>query len=177
MHHVAIMAIFGDTPNEKITFKIIKGAGTADDPVKEGQAEEIHLFVPNGTTGLVDTDYDGRLDTWSPVVLHVKDTPTVIREVSTGEVKGDKVQVVYTLTGQRVHMDAVARGTKVLVNGKERCYKLFLHFFRQRQNQPRLAARSKRCMSAGIIAMAKANWVSSKRAVCFMLISFSRMTE
>ena len=119
LHHVAIMAIFGDTPNEKITLKIIKGAGTADDPVKEGQAEEIHLFVPNGTTGLVDTDYDGRLDTWSPVVLHVKDTPTVIREVSTGEVKGDKVQVVYTLTGQRVHMDAVARGTIVLVNGKK----------------------------------------------------------
>lgn len=39
LHHVAIMAIFGDTPHEKITFKVIKGAGTVADPVSEKQAE------------------------------------------------------------------------------------------------------------------------------------------
>lgn len=53
LHHVAIMAIFGDTPHEKITFKVIKGAGTVADPVSEKQAEEVHLFVPNGRRDLL----------------------------------------------------------------------------------------------------------------------------
>lgn len=53
LHHVAIMAIFGDTPQEKITFKVIKGAGTVADPVSEKQAEEVHLFVPNGRRDLL----------------------------------------------------------------------------------------------------------------------------
>ena len=87
LHHVAIMAIFGDTPHEKITFK-------------------------------VDADGDGRLDTWKPVVLHVKETPTAIREVSSDSVKGINDKIVYTLSGQRIHKDAVSPGTIVLVNGK-----------------------------------------------------------
>ena len=75
-------------------------------------------FVPNGTTGLVDADGDGRLDTWKPVVLHVKETPTAIREVSSDSVKGINDKIVYTLSGQRIHKDAVSPGTIVLVNGK-----------------------------------------------------------
>lgn len=68
---VAIMAIFGETPGEEIRFKVVVGSGTAEDPLIEYWAEETHSFVPNGTTGLLDIDNDGRLDTWSPVVLHL----------------------------------------------------------------------------------------------------------
>lgn len=46
LHHVAIMAIFGDTPQEKITFKVIKGAGTVADPVCENRLRKfICLFL------------------------------------------------------------------------------------------------------------------------------------
>lgn len=78
--NVAIMAIFGETPGEEIRFKVVVGSGTAEDPLVEYWAEETHSFIPNGTTGLLDVDGDGRLDTWSPVVLHL--TPSDIATIS-----------------------------------------------------------------------------------------------
>ena len=52
-------------------------------------------------------------------MLHVKETPTAIREISTDSVKDINDKMVYTLSGQRIHKDAVSPGTIVLVNGKK----------------------------------------------------------
>lgn len=78
--NVAIIAIFGEIPGEEIKFKVVVGTGTAEDPLVEYWAEETHSFVPNGTTGLLDKDGDGRLDTWDPVVLHLR--PSEVATIS-----------------------------------------------------------------------------------------------
>lgn len=82
-HNAAIMAIFGNVIDEPIRFLIVTGTGTVADPLVERWAEETHLFVPNGTTGLSDLDGDGRLDTWTPVVLHIS-TPGTVTAFSDG---------------------------------------------------------------------------------------------
>ena len=69
--NVAIMAVFGEQEGEVIRFKVITGIGTADDPLVEKWAEEVLQFVPNGTTGLTDSDGDGKFDSWDPMALHI----------------------------------------------------------------------------------------------------------
>ena len=64
------------------------------------------------------------------------------------------------------------------VGGIEASYLMdFLHLRRQRLNQAKLTRRTKMLMSAGNIVAIKANCVSNKRAVSFMLISFSKTME
>lgn len=111
--NTAIMAIYGNQMGEEISFKVVTGAGTASDPLKERWAVETHQFVPNGTTGLVDSDGDGRLDTWQPVVLHLA-APTAVENVTTAG-DGNASATLYSIDGRR--LDAPQRGVNIIRQG------------------------------------------------------------
>ena len=112
VYNTAIMAIFGSDSGEEIKFKVITGAGTVDDPLVEQWADETHLFVPNGITGLNDEDGDGRPDTWAPVVLHIgsSDIPNGIRTID-----ADGNTTVYSINGTR--LDAPKKGVNIIRKG------------------------------------------------------------
>lgn len=112
VYNTAIMAIFGSDSGEEIKFKVITGAGTVDDPLVEQWADETHLFVPNGITGLNDEDGDGRPDTWAPVVLHIgsSDIPNGIRTID-----ADGSTTVYSINGTR--LDAPKKGVNIIRKG------------------------------------------------------------
>lgn len=114
--NVAIMAIFGEEAGEEIKFKVVLGTGTAEDPLVEYWAKETHAFIPNGITGLVDIDGDGRVDTWSPIELHVT-SDDVVSVSSVGYDRSD--DSYYSLQGVRTKTPTkglyIISGKKVLI--------------------------------------------------------------
>lgn len=67
--NTAIMAIFGNKTGEEIRFMVVTGIGTDENPLDSCWAKETLPFSPNSTIGLIDSDKDGKLDTWQPMKL------------------------------------------------------------------------------------------------------------
>lgn len=116
MKNVAMMAIFGDTPGEEIHFVALTGYGSREGDVVETKIVETLKFQPNSTTGLVDADGDGRLDTWQPMTLNL-DLPSSVAVV---EADAAKMPLrYYNLSGQQVDYNSAAVGTILVCRGKK----------------------------------------------------------
>lgn len=116
LKNVAVMAIFGDTPGEEIHFVALTGYGKGEGDVVETKILETLSFQPNSTTGLADTDGDGRLDAWQPMMLNL-DLPSSVAVVDVNAEKAPSRY--YNLSGQRVDYRSAAPGTILISKGKK----------------------------------------------------------